>query len=272
MAAGPVFEEALRNGYPSITGDSSVSFGMARPPQVAQGFLRAPLTTVFRSPGAVRVLRALCRHGGLLSVPTLERAAGLTNAGTHRVVRPLVDAGVVRPEGQGRVTAYRVDAAHPLAPAITALFAAEAARVDRVLDAVRAAAAPHRPTAVWLFGSVARGEDVPGSDVDIAVVLPAGHPHTALEAIREALMPTEDAERVTLSIIGLWPADIARLATGERGQPDPLWRAFEQDAIPLLGDAPSLLRPRAATAAPPGARRAAPVSQTGGATTRRKRT
>ena len=217
---------------------------MARPPHVAQGFLRAPLTAVFRSPGAVRVLRALSRHGGLLAVPTLERAAGLTNAGTHRVLRALLDAGIVRPEGQGRVTAYRLDASHPLAPAITALFAAEAARVDRVLDAVRAAAAPHQPTAVWLFGSVARGEDVPGSDVDVAVVFPAGRPDAALAAIREALALTEDAERVAISVIGLWPADVARLAGGERGAPDPLWRAFEQDAVPLLGDAPALLRPR----------------------------
>jgi predicted nucleotidyltransferase len=234
---------------------------MPRPPRTDQGFLRAPLTAVFRSPGAVRVLRALSRHGGLLAVPTLERAAGLTNAGTHRVVRPLVEVGVVRPEGQGRVTAYRLDVAHPLAPALTALFAAEAARVDRVLDAIRLAAAPHQPTAVWLFGSAARGDDTPASDVDVAVVFPAGSPGTALEAIREALAPTEDTERVIVSVIGLWPADVARLVAGERGEPDPLWRAFERDAIPLLGEPPALLRPRGATDAPARAPRAAPRSR-----------
>ena len=211
---------------------------MPRPPHVDQGFLRAPLTALFRSAGAVRVLRALAHHGGLLAVPTLERAAGLTNAGVHRVVRALADTGVVRTEGQGRVTGYRLDPDHPLVPAIAALFAAEDARADRVLDAVRAAAAPHQPEAVWLFGSAARGEDLPGSDVDIAVVFRAGTPEAALDAVRTGLQPMEDAERVAVSVIGLWPEDVARLSAG-----DPLWRALERDAVPLLGPPPSLLRP-----------------------------
>ena len=210
---------------------------MPRPPRADQGFLRAPLTAVFRSAGAVRVLRALSRHGGLLAVPTLERAAGLTNAGTHRIVRALLDTGVVRAEGQGRVTGYRLDADHPLAPAIAALFVAEEARADRVFEAIRAAAAPRAPRALWLFGSAARGEDTPGSDVDVAVVFAAGTPEAALEAVRAALHPTEEAERVTISVVGLWPADVARLATG-----DPLWQALERDALPLLGPPPALLR------------------------------
>ena len=211
---------------------------MPRAPRVDQGFLRAPLTAVFRSAGAVRVLRALSRHGGLLAVPTLERAAGLTNAGTHRVLRALADTGVVRAEGQGRVTGYRLDAEHPLAPPIAALFAAEDARADRVFDAIRAAAAPHAPRAVWLFGSAARGDDAPGSDVDVAVVFAAGTPETALDTVRAALHGVEDAERVAISVIGLWPDDVARLSAG-----DPLWHALERDAIPLLGPTPGLLRP-----------------------------
>lgn len=210
---------------------------MPRPPRADQGFLRAPLTAVFRSAGAVRVLRALSRHGGLLAVPTLERAAGLTNAGAHRVVRALLDTGVVRAEGQGRVTGYRLDTEHPLTPAITALFAAEEARADRVFEAIRAAAAPHAPRALWLFGSAARGEDAPGSDVDVAVVFAIGTPETALDAVRAALHPTEAAERVTISVVGLWPADVVRLAAG-----DPLWHALERDALPLLGPPPGLLR------------------------------
>jgi predicted nucleotidyltransferase len=197
----------------------------------------------------VRVLRVLARHGGLLAVPTLERAAGLPNAGVHRVLRALADTGVVRAEGQGRVTAYRLDGAHPLAPAIAALLTAEDARADRVLDAIRAAAAPYRPEAVWLFGSAARGEDAPGSDVDVAVVFRAGAPEAALDGVREALRPAEDAERVTLSVVGLWPEDVARLAAG-----DPLWRAFERDAVPLVGPPPALLRRDALAARPAAAR------------------
>jgi pimeloyl-ACP methyl ester carboxylesterase len=110
----------------------------------------------------------------------------------HRVLGALADTGVVRAEGQDRVTAYRFDPAHPLAPAIAALFAAEDTRADRVVGAVRAAAAAHRPDAVWLFGSAARGEDVPGSDVDVAVVFRAGTPDAALDDVRAALRPADD--------------------------------------------------------------------------------
>lgn len=214
------------------------------------GYFRTPFTTVFGSPGAVRVLRALSRHGGVLAVPTIQQATGLTNAGAHRVLRSLVDAGVVRREGQRRVTAYRLDATHPLAPAIDELFAAEAARVDRVLNAVRAAATPHRPTAVWLYGSAARGDDTPASDLDIAVVLPDERTESTLAAIREALTPTEAAERVTLSVIGLSLADVARLSGDAGGAADPLWRAIDRDAVPLLGEPPALVQPRRTTGRP----------------------
>ncbi len=114
-----------------------------------------------------------------------------------------------------------------------------------MLESVRAAAAPHAPRAVWLFGSAARGDDAPGSDVDVAVVFAAGTPEGALEAVREALRAPEDAERVTISVIGLWPEDVERLSAG-----DPLWHSLERDAVPLLGPTPGLLRAEV----PPGGR------------------
>lgn len=214
---------------------------MPRAPSAGRGFFREPLTTILGSPGAVLVLRVLSRHGGILAVPTLERATGLTNAGAHRVLRALAETGIVRAEGQGRVTAYRLDRDHPLAASLARVFADEEARVGRVLDAVRAAAAPYRPRAVWLFGSAARGNDESGSDVDVAVAFRAGTPEAALESVRLALRPAESAERVAVSIIGLWPGDIERLAGGRAGG-DPLWRALERDAIPLLGPTPAMLR------------------------------
>ena len=79
-------------------------------------------------------------------VPGQEPAA-TSRAETH--------AGVVRAEGEGRVSAHRLDAAHPLAPAIGALFAAEAARVDRALDAVRPGGSP-QPTRHPFVGPLAR--------------------------------------------------------------------------------------------------------------------
>lgn len=81
--------------------------------------------------------------------------------------------------------------------------------------------------------------DAPDSDLDIAVVFRAGTPEAALDAVRTALRPTEDAERVAVSVIGLWPEDVVRLA--EKDAAD--YGARHRNLAParaLLADLPRL--------------------------------
>ncbi len=46
-------------------------------------------------------------------------------------------------------------------------------------------------SAAWLYASVARGGDVPGSEVDIVLVVRS---LAVADPVREALMPLEDAQ------------------------------------------------------------------------------
>ena len=254
------------------------------PPVIAQSVFRHPLTAALAGEGAVRLLRELAGHGGPLSPRALADRTGLTVQGARRALKRLEAVGVAVAVGSVDRRLYQLNPAHPLAPALAALFAAEAARVDAVYDGVRAAlaGAPLPVLAAWTYGSVARGEDTAVSDLDVAVVFDvadaaerasrrAAGPaddrrdagantsvEAAVGALREALAPLEQTQHVTLSLVGLSRDDVRRLGAG-----DPWWAGAARDAVPLAGPAPSALaaRLRAADAvegrAPGRGRRAA---------------
>ncbi len=132
---------------------------------------------------------------------------------------------------------YLANAAHPLFTSIEQLFVAEAARVERIYDAVRQAAQASggNVAAVWVYGRVTRGEDGSASDLGLAVVVPVD---TSVESVvgtfRNDIASMEQAEHVHASVVGISDTDVHRLAAG-----DPWWVAMERDAIPLVGDHPS---------------------------------
>src|SRR5438094_489265 len=69
---------------------------MMRTPTAPQSHIRYPLSRIFVSEGAVRVLRELDRHGGELSVPALVAATRLSSGAVRALVQDdLVAAGVV---------------------------------------------------------------------------------------------------------------------------------------------------------------------------------
>lgn len=215
-------------------------------PSIAQSVFRYPLTVALAGEGGVRLLRELARHGGPLSPRALADRTGLTVQGARRALKRLAALGLADTVGSADRLLYRLNSAHPLAPALAALFVAEAARVDAVFGAVRAAAAAAAlpVLAAWLYGSAARGDDAAASDLDVAIVFDADRDaeaavEPALEALREALAPVERAQLVTLSLVGLSRDDVRRLSTG-----DPWWANGVREAVPLLGPAPSALAAR----------------------------
>ena len=67
------------------------------------------------------------------------------------------------------------------------------ARLEAVEDAVRVLVRVLHPERVYLVGSMARGEDRAGSDIDLVVVLPDDAPrqHLLLHGVYEALLGLE---------------------------------------------------------------------------------
>jgi predicted nucleotidyltransferase len=88
------------------------------------------------------------------------------------------------------------------------------------------------------YGSVARGEDGPASDIDLALVV-QGVPGEVAEAVRDRLRPLEDELRVTFSVVALSRADVR-----ERTGNDTWWRALARDAKVLKGGTPEQVATR----------------------------
>src|SRR5262249_2241159 len=124
----------------------------------------------------------------------------------------LVLQGYAEALGSSRQRLYRLDARHPLAPALSALFAAEEGRFNAVLDAIGAAASDAGATAAWLYGSVATGQDGPHSDVDVVVVAGSEDCEAVAMKVRDRLRETGDRLRFSAAVVCLASTDVMRLA------------------------------------------------------------
>jgi predicted nucleotidyltransferase len=204
----------------------------------ASGFYH-PLDEVLGTLAAVRVLRALTLYGNELSVSAIARQARLTRAGASRAINRLAERGVLRPLGQGGSVLYRLDPEYPLVDAIRLLFVSEAERANRFFAGVRSAIASldPGPLAVWLFGSVARGEDRSDSDVDLAIVGDPGETRRIADGMREELERMHVDPTVHVSVVSFTIPELRKL---KREKPR-FWESLNDDAVPLYGPAPAQL-------------------------------
>ena len=195
-----------------------------------QSHLRYPLTRLFGSAGNVRVLRVL--SDGLTSSATqIATAAGLTPQGTRLVLDALAALGVVTAKGSARTQLFELAAVHPFRQPILQLFEAERAvwedLVARLRERLKKRAGVQ---AAWLYGSVARGEDTPTSDIDVALLVSA--PDVG-DKVREDLMPIEDELGVRVSVTALTLQDLAA-----RQEADKWWSDVVRDSRVLKGMRP----------------------------------
>lgn len=195
-----------------------------------------PLDQILGSPALVRVLRVLAGHGSSLGVSDIARRTRLALPSTRAALRRLLEMELVTGVGAGRSMACALRSAHPLAAAVTALFAAERQQADTLLEAIRVAAAELRPPplAVWLYGSVARGDDTPMSDVDIALASALPEPSAQADTLRDAIATALPTRGHRVSVIAFAPADVRRLAADGAE----IWTELVRDAAVLAGDDP----------------------------------
>ncbi len=201
-----------------------------------QSFIRQPLTWILGNNANVIVLRELCLHGEDMSRPQLAERTGLSASSVRDALEMLVDARIVRATGFQKSRLYRLQRAHHLFPAIELLFRTEGARYALIRQAVTSVA---RSTAgvqaAWVYGSVARSDDQPASDLDLAIL--ADEPVAAVaEKFRSAL--AEHAARLDFrpSIVSLTNDDVARLDRAA----DPFWLNLLRDGSALYGPHPEL--------------------------------
>ena len=134
--------------------------------------IHEPLNDLFATGSHVRVLRALdgLPGGAGVSGRELARRAGVSAPTAREALASMVDQGIVHVTRSLGTAAYRLNPHHVLVALVRELFARErsaGADLDRDLsEAVRRIGGVQ---AAYVFGSAARGDMLPGSDIDIAV-------------------------------------------------------------------------------------------------------
>jgi predicted nucleotidyltransferase len=206
------------------------------PPKAVQGVLRFPLTAILGNEANVRVLRAMFDHGGELSAPAIAERVGLSRQHVHRTLGALADLEVVERVGVGGHPSYRVRESFSLHAILDDLFRTEKQRYQAILRAIMGSVQGKPVGAVWLYGSVARGEDRARSDVDVALVVDGADVDGVADAVREQLRSAEESLGINVSVVPISADDVLRLSAG-----DPWWDNVVRDAVTLCGPDPERL-------------------------------
>jgi len=145
---------------------------MVRPLKVAQGkFLLRPLNVVFGAPSHVALLRALSGAGRGLTGREVARAAGVAQRAAMEGLARLEGAGLVRRTPAGRAYLYELRRDHRLVRGgILPLLDLEAEIRTGVFARLRETFGKGVVSGC-VFGSTARGEERPESDLDILLIV-----------------------------------------------------------------------------------------------------
>lgn len=111
----------------------------------------------------------------------LVRDIGAGSGAVHRQLEPLVAAGLVLVEREGRSTFYRPAPDSPIRDELVSLVRKTVGLADPLRDAL----APWHDEIQWsaVYGSVAAGRDGATSDIDLLVVSPSLSHHALYEAL-----------------------------------------------------------------------------------------
>ncbi|GAA3118614.1 putative nucleotidyltransferase [Kribbella aluminosa] len=194
-------------------------------------------------------------HGRVLGVlarterPLTGRAlAGLLRSpgspsGVQKVLDDLVTNGVVVAEPAGRARLYTLNRQHVAYQAINQLARLRESLLDRIREEANSWAVPAK--AIWLFGSSARGQGGPDSDLDLLIVRPDDVDDSDPRWLRQ--LETLSAQASLWSgnsceVVEYSDQEIRDLIShGER-----LVAELRRDAVPITGSTPRQLLNRKA--------------------------
>lgn len=145
---------------------------MVRPlKRAASGFLRRPLDAIFGAPSHVALLRALAHAGSGLTGRQVAREAGVAQQAVLEGLARLERSGIVTKIAAGRAYLFRLQRERLVVrEGLLPLLEAEGGLRSRLLERLRTAFRGRALSGV-VFGSAARGQEQPGSDLDVCLVV-----------------------------------------------------------------------------------------------------
>jgi predicted nucleotidyltransferase len=131
-----------------------------------------PLDDILGSRIQVRVLRVLARTESRgLTGRDLARMCASSASQTTSALRKLEEAGLVTRDIAGRSYVWRLAERHSLIPVLKSLFRDEAGSMGALKSEIRNLIRELPIRRAVLFGSVARGDEGPTSDVDLLLTV-----------------------------------------------------------------------------------------------------
>jgi predicted nucleotidyltransferase len=129
------------------------------------------VVNVFPDKTAIKLLGAVCRAEGLLSGRAIARMAGINHQACSAELKKLSELCVIKREGSGRTALYGINRDNIIVQKIIEpVFKAEENLKDE-LGADLSGLAGAETVSIILFGSVAKGSETSGSDIDIMIVV-----------------------------------------------------------------------------------------------------
>ncbi len=196
--------------------------------------LAQPLSTLIPTLEA-DVLTVLARSSEPL---TGRRLAQLGRRGSHpavqKVLDRLVDAGLVEMQPAGPARLYRLNRDHLLAGPVLACVAGRQTLLERLRGAITSWQQPCVHAS--LFGSLARGEAGPRSDIDVLVVRPARVPVDDPVWQRQLHDLELRAARWTGNPLAWFETTEGDLLRAMDGTEEPVVSLWRDDAVNLAGE------------------------------------
>ncbi|MEA3306764.1 MAG: nucleotidyltransferase domain-containing protein [Elusimicrobiota bacterium] len=133
-------------------------------------FFQQPLNWILSAQSSVAVIRALKDSKEGMSGRAVARASGFTHQACREALVKLDAVGFIVRQGSGKTQLVRLNFEHSLVKdAFLPLFRTEKQFTRSIRDAIRKEFKGYARSAT-LFGSVARKEGKPGSDVDLLLI------------------------------------------------------------------------------------------------------
>lgn len=182
------------------------------------------------------VLAVLAGTEGALSATTVQRLARRgSRAGLSLALDRLTLHGLVIAEPANRGYMYRLNRHHVLAEAVLSATSARTELLTRMQDGLTSLEPV--PVHVCVFGSFARGEGGPDSDIDVLVVTSDGidrHDESWTEQLRTW---ADDVLMWSGNRVEFLSMSLSELADAARGE-EPVLDSIRNDGVGLLGPAP----------------------------------
>jgi predicted nucleotidyltransferase len=179
------------------------------------------LDILFGTKARTALLRRLARETLPLSARQLAELTGLTHRTVIAALEPLVDDGLVIMRAAGPAYQYCLQREHVIVATVLLPALAAEDRLPGLMAEELVALFSPVAASIILFGSAARNEDVPGSDVDVLVVTSSagecGRIEESLEAERARFFrrfgrPLSVHCLAPADLSGPWPPFVAEAA------------------------------------------------------------